>query len=148
MQKDRFKIIPAVYVLLIEDSQVLLMRRFQTGYSDGKYSLPAGHLDGGESLIQAAVREVAEEVGVVIDPCDLELVHVMSRPKANDAERVDFFFKAEKWVGIPQIIEPNKCDDLRWTKLDELSKIEMVGSVVQMFEKFKQKVLYSDSHLS
>ncbi len=148
MRKDRFKIIPAVYVILIENSRVLLMRRFQTGYSDGKYSLPAGHLDGGESLIQAAVREVAEEVGVVIDPLDLELVHVMSRPKANDAERVDFFFKTEKWIGIPRIVEPNKCDDLRWTMFDELSKIEMVPSVVQMFEKFKQKVLYSDSHLS
>lgn len=148
MQKDRFKIVPASYVLLIKNSQVLLMRRFNTGYCDGQYSLPAGHLDGGESLIQAAVREAFEEIGVEIDARDLELVHVMSRPNSNDAERVDFFFKTEKWTGIPKIIEPNKCDDLRWTNLDRLWEIDLVPGVKEMFEKFQQKILYSDSHLS
>lgn len=148
MKKERFKVVPAVYVLLMQDSAVLLMRRFSTGYCDGLYSLPAGHLDGGESLKEAAVREVVEEIGVQVKTEDLELVHVMSRPKARDAERVDIFFTAKKWHGEPTIVEPNKCDDLRWTKLEDLQSIELVPSVREMFEKFKQKILYSDSHLS
>jgi 8-oxo-dGTP diphosphatase len=46
----RHTIIPAVYLILKNSKgQVCLTRRFNTGYMDGHYSLPAGHLDGGES---------------------------------------------------------------------------------------------------
>ena len=52
----------AVYLILIEDDKILLQRRFNTGYKDGNYSLPAGHLDDNESITQALVREVKEEI--------------------------------------------------------------------------------------
>ena len=45
MAKERNKIIPASYAVLIKDNKVLLVRRFNTGYEDGKYSLPAGHVE-------------------------------------------------------------------------------------------------------
>ena len=47
-KKERFKLIPAVYLLLRRDEEVLLLRRANTGYQDGKYGLIAGHLDGDE----------------------------------------------------------------------------------------------------
>jgi 8-oxo-dGTP pyrophosphatase MutT (NUDIX family) len=43
-------ITPASYFILEKDGKVFLARRFNTGYEDGKYSLVAGHLDGGVSL--------------------------------------------------------------------------------------------------
>ena len=63
-------------------------------------------------------REASEEAGLVIDPADLQLCHVMHR-KGSD-ERVSFFFKAEWWSGEPQNLEPDKCSELAWFKLESL----------------------------
>ena len=61
----------AVHIFLLRENSVLLLRRAHTGYGDGNYSVVAGHLDGGESVTQAAVREAKEEVGVDLRPADL-----------------------------------------------------------------------------
>lgn len=53
---SRFKLPVAVHLFLLRNNRVLLRRRFNTGYEDGSYSVPAGHLDGGETIIQAAMR--------------------------------------------------------------------------------------------
>jgi len=130
---QRFKIIPAVYLMLIKDGQTLLARRFQTGYEDGNYSLPAGHLDGGETLTEAIIREAKEEIDVVLEKEDLELKHIMHR-KAPNHERADLFFTAKKWQREPKIMEPNKCDDLNWFALDKLPKniIPCVQSAIEL----------------
>ncbi|MGB2762695.1 MAG: NUDIX domain-containing protein [Minisyncoccales bacterium] len=90
MLKERFKITPSVYLVLIKDDKILLSRRYNTGYFDNHYSFPAGHLDGEETLKQAMIREAREEIGIVLNPKDLELIHTMNR-RIPDNERVDFF---------------------------------------------------------
>ena len=85
--RSRFPI--AVHLLFIKDEKVLLLRRFNTGYENGNYSLVAGHVDAGETVTQTAIREAQEEAGVQIAPENIEVVHVIHR-KSND-ERIDFF---------------------------------------------------------
>ncbi len=114
----RFKLLGAVHLFLLREGQVLLLRRAHTGYEDGNYSVPAGHLDGGEEVTAATVREAYEEAGVRIDPADLTMVGVMHR-KSND-ERVDFFLTATRWTGAITNAEPHKCDELAWFDLDRL----------------------------
>jgi len=121
MSKERFKLIASVYLVLIRNNKILLSRRYNTGYFDGNYSFPAGHLDGNETLKQGMVREAKEEVDLVVVPADLELIHVMDRKIPND-ERMDFFFTTKKWEGEPKIMEPDKCDDLSWFELNSLPK--------------------------
>jgi len=65
MAKERFKITPAVYLVLMKENKILLSQRYNTGYFDNHYSFPAGHLDGEETLKQAMVREAKEETGIV-----------------------------------------------------------------------------------
>ena len=48
----------AAYVLLLDGCKVLLSRRMNTGFQDGLFGLPAGHLNKGESVVSAAIREV------------------------------------------------------------------------------------------
>lgn len=119
--KDRHKVVPAVYVLFEKDGKILLIRRAGTGYFDGHYSLPAGHLDGGEPAHIAAIREAKEEVGVDILADDVRLVHTLHRrsPEA-EYERLDLFFVAGDYKGEPQNMEPHKCDELLWVSYDEL----------------------------
>ncbi|MEU4196021.1 NUDIX domain-containing protein [Kribbella sp. NPDC026611] len=120
---DRFRVVPAAYVVLRRGDEVLLMLRANTGYMDGFWAVPAGHVERGESVVEAAVREVREEVGVEIDPADLQPVTAMHRTGGNGDpidERVDFFFTADKWVGEPRLMEPEKADALEWFALDKL----------------------------
>jgi len=142
MIKERFKIIPSVYLVLIKDNKILLSRRYNTGYFDNNYSFPAGHLDGGETLKQAMVREAKEEIGVVLDPTDLELIHIMNR-RIPDNERVDFFFTARKWQGEPKIMEPEKCDDLSWFELSNLPS-NIIPYIKQAIDSFLNKIIYSE----
>jgi len=115
---DRFTLVSAVHLVLIRDGRVLLLRRFNTGYEDGNYSLPAGHLDGGETVPQAAVREAREELLIDARTEDCRVVQVMHRRSTD--ERIDFFVTLERWTGAIENGELDKCDELRWAELDRL----------------------------
>lgn len=142
MPRERFKLIPTSHLILMRDNKILLLRRFNTGYEDGNYSVVAGHLDGNETFIRAMVREAKEEAGIDIKPDDLEIVHVMHR-KAPNEERIDFFIKANRWEGEPKIMEPHKCDDLSWFELDNLPN-NIIPYVKQAIDNIKDKRFYSE----
>jgi ADP-ribose pyrophosphatase YjhB (NUDIX family) len=101
-----------VHVVCERGDEVLLMRRAGTGFFDGLYSLPGGHVEPGESVRQAAVRELAEETGLVVELDALEWLGVVHR--LSDTNRVDFFVRARDWRGEGAIREPDKCDHLAW----------------------------------
>ncbi len=139
---DRFSLVVAVHLFLVKESGILLLRRFNTGYEDGNYSVVAGHLDEGETATQAMIREAEEEAGIVIAPEDLEVVHVMNR-KSADGERIDFFFLARNWQGEPAIMEPDKCDGLDWFDIGSLPG-NMVPYVRHAVECFRKELFYSE----
>jgi len=137
----RSKFPVAVHLFFLRDNQILLIRRFNTGYEDGNYSVVAGHVDAGETVTQAAIREAMEEVGVVLEPADLQVVHVMNR-KSRD-ERVDFFAVVRHWVGEVTNHEPQKCDDLSWVALDALPD-NTIPYVRQAIENYQAGDYYSE----
>ncbi len=116
--KERARFPTTVHLFFVRGQEILLSRRFNTGYRDGDYSVPAGHLEGGETVVEAGCREAFEEVGVRLRPDDLTFTGVMHR--IEDEERVDFFFVVRQWPTEPFNNEPEKCDDLRWFVLDSL----------------------------
>jgi mutator protein MutT len=114
----RAKFPVTVHLLFFRENHVLLLRRFNTGFADGQYSVPAGHLDGGETVISAAAREAEEETGLRIHPQDITFSSVINRRDGD--ERVDFFVHVQQWQGEPVNTEPDKCDELRWAHVNEL----------------------------
>jgi len=131
----------AVHLFFLMDDKILLLRRFNTGYEDGNYSVVAGHVDAGETVTQAAVREAFEEAGVSLQLENLEVVHVMNR-KSND-ERVDFFIVVNAWDGEIQNKEPDKCDDLAWFPLAALP-INMIPYVQFAIGNYQKGIFYSE----
>lgn len=119
-----FALIPAAFVVLRRDRQVLLLQRANTGYRDGYWALPAGHIEPGESCLAAAVRELNEEVGVALDPSQLRPLcgqHRTERGGGAIDQRSDFYYEADCPLGVePRRMEPNKASDLRWFDLDDL----------------------------
>ncbi len=116
---ERFKLVTAVHLILIEDEKILLQRRYNTGYEDGNYSIVAGHIDGNESVLEAMQREALEEAGIKILQEDLKIVHVMHR-RAPNRESIDYFLICKRYDGEITIMEKDKCDQLKFFKLDEL----------------------------
>jgi 8-oxo-dGTP diphosphatase len=137
----RAALIPEAHLLLLRDAQVLLLRRQNTGYEDGNYSVIAGHIERNETARQGMVREASEEAGLIIKPQDLVLCHVMHRKAEN--ERVAFFFKAERWMGEPRNREPHKCSDLSWFPVDALPT-KVIPYIRQAIEETLRGEAYSE----
>lgn len=120
MASQKFPFFSAVGLVLQKDGKILLLRRFNTGWMDGHYSMIAGHLDGAETVVHAMVREAREEGGLRIAEEDLSIVHTLHRITDYGAEYIDFFLTAEKWEGEPQVMEKDKCDEIGWFPIDQL----------------------------
>jgi 8-oxo-dGTP diphosphatase len=77
MQRE-FPTAPLVGVgaVLVDQGRVLLVKR-ATEPLKGQWSLPGGLLELGEGLLDAVVREVAEETGLVVKP--IELIELLDR---------------------------------------------------------------------
>lgn len=115
----RHKPFSAVYLLLRDNDQVLLLKRKNTGHRDGEYSLVAGHIEEGEPATEAMVREAKEEVGIVLKRSSLDPFHVIHR---NSGSRVylDIFFALDEWEGVVENKEPEKCAELAWYSRSQL----------------------------
>ena len=105
------------HVFLIRNDTVLLARRRETGFEDGNYGSVGGHLESGETIVQAAVRECWEEVGVRLEPSDLQIIGV-THYTSPTGDGIDFFLRAERWTGEP--FAKTECDDLRWCDFYDL----------------------------
>jgi 8-oxo-dGTP diphosphatase len=120
-----FAVVPASYVYLLRDGsagpEVLLQLRQNTGYMDDHWAAAAaGHVERGETAYDAARREASEELGLAAVELRFELTMQRTQHDLPIDERVDFFFSARVWRGEPRILEPEKCADLRWCRLDAL----------------------------
>lgn len=140
--RQNFPYVGSAYLFLIKDNQILLQRRFQTGFEDGNYGVPAGHLDGGETARAGGAREIREEIGIEIKPDDLTVVHVMHRKASND-ERIDFFMTATEYTGEITNMEPNKCDDLQFFPFDNLPD-NIIDYVKVAIENYRKGISYSE----
>ncbi|WP_435057721.1 NUDIX hydrolase [Streptomyces sp. bgisy060] len=109
--------------LHLEDAEgrVLLGLR----HPDSKYAGDSWHYLAGrceqESALDCLVREAREEAGLVIDPLDVELVHVVHVVDAVGAlPLMQLVFKARRWEGEPKVLETDKCLAWKWWPPHEL----------------------------
>ncbi len=110
----------AVFINIRDDADRLLMQqRTNTGFRDGFYDFACtGHVDACESIREAAVRELAEELGIQAHEENLQLVHI--NQEYLDTPYMNFTFQLLSWKGEPTIKEPEKCSDLAYFSSDQL----------------------------
>ena len=129
-----------VHLILRAEWKVLLARRFLTRDERGNYGLIFTDLETGETLTEALIREAREAIGIVLDPKDLRLVHVMHRQVEN---ALDVFFLARSWSGEPLNLDPEKYDDLSWYEISRLPEL-MVRYVKIALMYARDDVPYSE----
>lgn len=124
--KNRFKSVVCVDLMLVksdgDNKRVLLAKRKNTGSNDGEYELPGGHLEDGEDLFDAMIRESKEELNIDLKREDLKIINILHHYSGG---RLNFIFSAENVNTIPKIAEPDKCDELKWVNIDKLPKDTM-----------------------
>ncbi len=119
MAENRVTFRAAVFMIVRDaDGRVLLQRRAHTGYMDGYYDFPSGHVDAGEGFATSAVRELLEETLLRTDESSLRLKHL--NLNHTDFPYINVVFDVEKWEGTPKVMEPDKCDDMQFFPIDEL----------------------------
>lgn len=112
----------AVYgVIKNKEGEILFQKRDNTGFADGYYQLPAGHVESkhvlwesGEDLAWALVREMQEELGIVIDINKLFSPYTQFNYGEGTSSYFNIFFEIWEYVWEIQNMEPDKCAELLW----------------------------------
>lgn len=105
-EKNDFHI--GVQVILRDAGKILLGRRAGV-FGQGSWGLPGGRLRQGETLFEAAARELDEEVGV--GARKMRVVCISDATLANNYQ-LQVGVEVTEWIGKPEIREPDKCDSL------------------------------------
>jgi 8-oxo-dGTP diphosphatase len=100
---------------------------------DGYLCPPGGHVEVGETPLIAATREIKEELGVTIDPNDLEFMCVAARNSSpNEYVAYEFVLRDKKYDY--RNAEPEKCSELVWVDPKHLP-LEVIKQFEQIIKK-------------
>ncbi|HEY5159124.1 MAG TPA: NUDIX domain-containing protein [Anaerolineales bacterium] len=108
------------------------------GFQTGTWGLPGGHLEQGETIFEAASRELAEETGIVAQKMRITTI---GDPIAENNYHLQIGVLIEEWAGEPTITAPNELGELRFFPLSDLPSILLVSSAY-IIEKFIAQKLY------
>jgi 8-oxo-dGTP diphosphatase len=125
---ERYASIVDVHVILRRRGQILLLRRGGDVYASGQLCLPSGHLEQGESVIDAAA-----------------LRHVLSIHQRNPGTshaRIGFVFTPRTWDGEPVNAEPHKHAELIWADPARLP-LDTVGYTAAVIAAVEQGLAFT-----
>ena len=108
-----------------KDGQLLIARRGPKARNEqGKWEIPGGSVEFGETLKQALKREVKEELGIEIELVELLGIfdHIIHEEKQHWISPT-YICKLTK--GTPKIVEPEKCDDIGWFSLKDAKQLNL-----------------------
>jgi 8-oxo-dGTP diphosphatase len=101
--------------------ELLLAKRGKEAKNErGHWEVPGGSIEFGETMAEAVVREIKEELGIdiVVEQQLLALDHLI--PDENQHWVTTPFIVRVKPGQSPKILEPHKCETIEWFALDNL----------------------------
>jgi len=129
-----------VGAIIIEDNRVVLVKR---GHAPllGKWSIPGGALEVGETLRKAVVREVREETGLTIEPG--ELLGVFERVVPDEHGRMRYHyvlidFLCRRVTG--NLAAADDAQGAQWFLREELAGLELAEETEGVIRKGFEKV--------
>jgi 8-oxo-dGTP diphosphatase len=126
-----------VQCFVLSDSRLLLGLR-TASFGAGTWGLPGGHLEQGETILEAAARELAEEAGIIAK--SMRIVTI-GDPIPENNFHLQIGVAIESWNGEPKIVAPEECSQLLFFPLDNLPSPIFVSSEY-IIQKFVKGMLY------
>jgi 8-oxo-dGTP diphosphatase len=122
VDSQQYSVIPRVLVFVFKDDEILLIK----GASNkriwaGKYNGIGGHVERGESVLEAARRELKEETGIT--KCDLWLSEIVSVDVEKSKGVCLFVYKGKY---IDRKIQVSKEGELEWVNINSISFLPIV----------------------
>jgi 8-oxo-dGTP diphosphatase len=124
-----------VGAVVLHESRVLLVKRGQAP-ALGKWSLPGGLVDLGETTREAVVREVAEECGLRIAVVDV--AGVVERVVRDEAGRIRYHYVLVDYLAFPEgtrVAPGSDAADVRWVEVDRLGELDTTEGLVDMVRR-------------
>lgn len=112
-------VVPTVNIFIVNGGKLLLSRRSNTGWMDGHLCVPGGHVETDETPLLAAARETQEELGVKVDPAELDFMCIAVR-NIKPNEHLAFEFILRNTNQDFYNAEPDKCSELVWVDINAL----------------------------
>jgi len=111
-----------VGIILQKNNKVFLVQRHNTDWMPGHWNFPGGLVEKAEPLLDTAMRETKEEIGVLVQPDWFTLVHVIHvhASKTNTKDILGFYFLTQSWSGEPKNNEVQKHSDAAWFDINAL----------------------------
>lgn len=118
---DREKFLCSIYIIIRnKNNEILLQRRANTKLWCGFLALPAGHVDKGENVYDALIREAREELNIDVSIDDICDTFVVNRRNNKLSPYFDVYFEIDDYDGEITIGEPLKCLELVWCDINDL----------------------------
>ena len=136
---ERFKCPIAVFLLLKKENKIYLQLRKNCSFA-GMYGSIGGHVDGGETIVNAIIREAKEEVGIDISKNALVL-KTICHSNVGGKEYIQFFFVCDKWNCILENKEPDKCERIDLFDINSLPE-NAVPYLKTAIEKIKANIIF------
>jgi 8-oxo-dGTP diphosphatase len=124
-----------VGAVIIQENRVLLVRRGQSPLL-GEWSLPGGHLECGETLREATVREAREETSLVVEIG--EMLGVYERIIHDDDGRVRYHYVLIDFLCRPRsgnLQAASDAADVRWCTREELPALKLSADTLEVIHK-------------
>ncbi len=134
----------AVGAIVVRDGCVLVARRGKPP-GLGKWSVPGGAVNVGESLEAAARREVREECGVEVELTDT--LEVIQRITRDDAQRVRFHYVIVDYLARWLSGEPRpsaEASEVRWVRPEEFDALDMTPGTADVIRRMLRKAGVAD----
>ncbi|MEO5927888.1 MAG: NUDIX domain-containing protein [Patescibacteria group bacterium] len=124
-------------VVILKDGKTLLAKR-KGAHGSGMWGSAGGHVEFGETPIEAVKREAREELGIEIG--NIRFVSCMNFFKQGK-QYLDVSFVADHVSGEPTILEPDRVESIEWFPLDALPE-PLFEPVRIVLEALKTKQAY------
>lgn len=124
-----------VGAVVLDGRRVLLVRRGGQP-SAGKWSLPGGLVDLGETTVEAIAREVAEECGLQIRIAGL--AGIVDRVVRDDAGRVRYHYVLVDYLAYPDagtLVAGSDAADAQWVDVDAVERLDITDGLVDMIRR-------------
>ena len=124
-----------VGAVVLDAGRVLLVRRGKPPLA-GKWSLPGGMLELGETTAEAARREVAEECGLQIRVG--ELAGILDRVVRDAEGRIRYHWVLVDYVATVEsgeLCAASDADEAQWVEVDEVERLETTDGLLDMIRR-------------